>query len=473
MKFSSKISLLLICLTFANLAWANEKMDSAIINFVQSKAMKDARVGVCVLDIKENKMLSSVNKDSLIIPASVTKTISSATALKTWTPEYKFKTEVSIDGIVNFGTLDGNLIIKAGLDPTLESRHFAENYSFVTQCVEAIKYAGIQKIKGKIIIDSDIYPDPTIPSRWDDSDIAEEYGAGAHALNYADNLCSIIVDLSGRKARIIDTIPHQRRLRIDNRMSISKDRKARRYPSAFRKKNSCKLTLKGDLRRQEMPIEVFTTTPDPADALSCDLEDILSFEGITVEGKKMKRGLVSQHLLTYESPELKDIVASLLERSDNMFAEAVLRTLGFDEEGVTSRQNAIDNEYRILTEWGVDTTGQILYDGSGLSRSNHYSPAFLASILRTCQVDESLNGIFPTLFPKVGMEGTVKKLLKDTPLEGKLVLKSGSMTRVQCYAGYYPLEDPQYVVVMMTNGFKCDHETLKKQIEQLFLELFI
>lgn len=473
MKFSAKISLLILCLTFANLSWANEKMDKAIMNFVESKALKDARVGVCVMDIKENKILSSVNKDSLIIPASVTKTISSASALKTMTPSYKFKTEVSIDGIVNFGTLDGNLIIKAGLDPTLESRHFAEDYSFVTQCVQAIKYAGIQKIKGKIIVDSDIYPEPTIPSRWDDSDIAEEYGAGAHALNYADNLCSIIVDLSGRKAHIIDTIPHQRRLRIDNKMSISSNRKARRYPSAYRKKNSCKLTLKGELRRQEMPIEVYTTTPDPSDALCCDLEDILMFEGITVEGKKMKRGIVSQHLLTYESPELKDIVASLLERSDNMFAEAVLRTIGFDNEGVTSRQNAINNEYKILTEWGVDTTGQILYDGSGLSRSNRYSAAFLAQILRTAQVDDDLNGIFPTLFPKVGMEGTVKKLLKETPLEGKLVLKSGSMTRVQCYAGYYPLENPEYVVVMMANGFKCDYELLKKQIEQLFLELFI
>lgn len=54
-----------------------------------------------------------------------------------------------------------------------------------------------------------------------------------------------------------------------------------------------------------------------------------------------------------------------------------------------------------------------------------------------------------------------------------MALKSGSMTGVQCYAGYYPAEHPQYAVVMMTNKFRCTHDALKKAIETLFEGMFV
>ena len=81
---------------------------------------------------------------------------------------------------------------------------------------------------------------------------------------------------------------------------------------------------------------------------------------------------------------------------------------------------------------------------------------------------------YVSLFPKVGVDGTVKKLLCGTPLEGRLVLKSGSMKGVYCYAGYLIGDSglPTHTVVIMINGFTCSRAAVKKGIESFLLDRF-
>lgn len=44
---------------------------------------------------------------------------------------------------------------------------------------------------------------------------------------------------------------------------------------------------------------------------------------------------------------------------------------------------------------------------------------------------------FMSSLPLSGINGTVKKFLNNTRLQGKMRIKSGSMTGVRSYAGYY------------------------------------
>ena len=113
-----------------------------------------------------------------------------------------------------------------------------------------------------------------------------------------------------------------------------------------------------------------------------------------------------------------------------------------------------------------------LYDGSGLSRTNRMTPLFLASVLRSAALDWQTGDLFPTLLPRCGVDGTVRNLLKGTCLSGNIALKSGSMTGVRCYAGYYPAERPRYSVVLLTNNFHCTYEQLKSSIERLMVGMF-
>ena len=85
----------------------------------------------------------------------------------------------------------------------------------------------------------------------------------------------------------------------------------------------------------------------------------------------------------------------------------------------------------------------------------------------------SVGRSYVSLFPRAGCEGTVKRLLKGTPLEGRLVLKSGSMNKVQSYAGYLLDDDGRttHVVVFMANGFK-DRANLKLRLEKFLVNFF-
>lgn len=471
MKYISKLAhIAALCILCSANIFASGSFDKAITKFCQSNAMRKAQVGICVIDLKSGEIVGENDMNETITPASVMKIVTSATALKTLSEAYHFQTDVNYDGYIDHnGVLHGNLIIKGGVDPTMDSRHFPDQESFVTACINEIKRIGLTKIEGKIIIDESIAPDPAVPMQWDDADVVEYYGAGVHAINYLDNEFSLVVDLSGRTAAVIDTIPHLSELKIVNNVTIG----GKAYsPSLSRKKNSNTLYMGGNVRRQSDPIELWTTMPHPADALYNDMVETLTYEGITVENKTIDNRGVSYPLYTHMSPALPDIIKSLLTRSDNMYAEAVLRALALNDTTLATREMAVNCERRILEDWGIDTQAVTIYDGSGLSRANSITPVFLAKVLAQMANDKAYGNLFPSLFPVAGKDGTVKKLLKGSSLQGKMALKSGSMTGVRCYAGYYPAEHPEYAVVLMTNKFRCTYDAMKKAIETLFEGMF-
>lgn len=157
-------------------------------------------------------------------------------------------------------------------------------------------------------------------------------------------------------------------------------------------------------------------------------------------------------------------------RSDNMFAEAMLRSLapGEDIDGAVAR------EKQLLQRLGTDPRDVIINDGSGLARDNRVSPRFMADMLqamaRTPRAADYIG-----FFPKAGEEGTVRKVLKDTPLAGKLVLKSGSVRGVQCYAGYKLGDsgEPTHAVVIMVNRFTCPRAKVVAEAEKFLSETFL
>lgn len=451
------------------------QMDSAIAKFTKSSAMAKANIGICIMDLRTGETLASYKPQTKLIPASIMKIVTSAAGLKYLSPNFKFRTFLEYSGdIDNDGTLRGDLIIEGGTDPTLGSQYFNERETFIDAAVETVKSWGIRAIEGTIRTKESIRIDQAIPSNWMNSDITEYYGAGIYSINYNDNLFSLIIDSSGSKVTVADTIPHLASLKIDNQMRRGTQRKGRYSPIVSRKRNSSTLTLSGTIRRMNDPIELVTTMPHPAEGLCFDLKQTLEAEGILVAGSSMHLDDNSEtfRMLSYESPALPEIIHSLLCRSDNMYAEAVFRMLGQRLGGGTSTDNGSNAVQTILRQWNINPDGMDIYDGSGLGRANHITPQFLATVLRSAARDWNINDIFPSLLPKAGKEGTVKSLLADSPLAGNIALKSGSMNGVKCYAGYYPAVEPKYAVVLMVNGYRCNYDDLTQEIEQLFIGLF-
>lgn len=149
----------------------------------------------------------------------------------------------------------------------------------------------------------------------------------------------------------------------------------------------------------------------------------------------------------YYSPELKEVGRSLMVRSDNQMAEGTLRLMA----PAQSRDAAIKAESTILASRGADLRNVRIADGSGLSRHNAISPRQLGEILRIMVGNRDYVGCYA----RVGLDGTVKSLMKGVLGRENFLLKSGSMTGVMCYAGYRldpEKKEPTHVIVVMVNN---------------------
>ncbi|MGM9841667.1 MAG: D-alanyl-D-alanine carboxypeptidase/D-alanyl-D-alanine-endopeptidase [Candidatus Limisoma sp.] len=463
------IILFLVVAVSAALAVDFSGSKDAIKRFCSAPGMTRAHVGFCVMDLETGEMKVAYCERDSFIPASVTKLVTSATTMKAQPEGFSFITTVACRGSIDDnGTLKGDLVVRASLDPTVESRFFKEHPSFIAGCLRAVKRCGIKKIEGRVVVDNTIYRENPVPDAWEDPDVAEDYGAGLFAMNYADNQALIKYDSTADSFRLLDVTPKCAFGALDNRVRVVAAKSVLKL-RFFRKKNSETLRISGSMSRRTKPHTYRTTMSDAHSAFVNALTDSLTAHGVEVVGREHERHHHEETIMFYSSPMLDDIVRSLLYRSDNMYAEAVLRgnSVGFDK--TITRKHSLKKERHILKEWDVDLSHVNLYDGSGLSRSNHFTPVFLASTLRAAYLDPKLGERYSALLPVCGRDGTVRRLLKDTRLDGRIALKSGSMNAVQSYAGYFPADEPRYAVVLMANKFTCSHSDIRKLIETLLL----
>ena len=211
------------------------------------------------------------------------------------------------------------------------------------------------------------------------------------------------------------------------------------------------------------------SVPDPSAVFKCELASKLSAAGIAVGTEQHAKNGAETLLYAHKSPSYSEIMHSLMVRSDNMFAEGMLRSIMPAE----TRHNAIKREKELWSERGIDARNTIINDGSGLTRANRISARFIGDVLEY-MANSPYASTYTSFFPRVGKEGTVKSFLEKTPLVGALALKTGSVSSVQAYAGYKLDSDgtPTHVVVILVNGFFCPRKQVREASENLLLDFF-
>lgn len=209
---------------------------------------------------------------------------------------------------------------------------------------------------------------------------------------------------------------------------------------------------------------------NPSSAFISQLTSALKRDGITVEGGSYSDHKKGKPVLDHASPTIDEIMRSCMKRSDNLYAEALLRTFAMLKDKPADTKEGAGLEMDHWKAKGADMEYVWIVDGSGLSRYNRLTAKFLADVL----VKMAWNADYASFFPLAGQEGTLSSFLKGTRLEGYIAMKTGSMSGVQCYAGYM-LDDnyaPTHVVVIMINDFKGARSAVKKAAETMLLETF-
>lgn len=415
------------------------------------KGIDPAKVGILITDLKEDTVILDHNSTKWLVPASVMKSVTSATVLSTTSPDARLTTTVLAEGKLKDDCLDGNLIVVVTGDPTVESRHFPGNLGFADSIAVTLDRLGIKRITGRVEIDDTGFKDAGIPSGWLDEDVLWTYGTGLYGANYKDNAVRLTVP-SGK------TEPYTPDVSV-------KYQKGKGKVNVKRQRGSSVFTVTG--RVPKGGVHDTYANPNPASAMLHEITATLSNHDIALDNKKIRRGGEVDTIYCHTSPTVGEILRSLMVRSDNMMAEGMLRTLAPGE----SRADAIEREREILTAEGMPTSGLVIEDGSGLSRNDRLSPRFLTDLYRF-MLSTPAGTDYVGLFPVAGHDGTMRAFLKDTELDGRVAMKTGSMRGVQCFGGYMLDADgtPACSIVVLVNGFTCERYRVKNAIADMLLE---
>ena len=456
---------------------------SEVINtFVNSKALKDGTFSFKAIDCETGKALYAHRSNKEMKPASVTKLLTTATALRLLTPTFQYKTTLAYSGTLKDGVLMGDLYIVGSGDPSLGTAYIKQA-SFSDQWVKAVRAAGIKQIKGRVIADESAFDSQGVSLYWSGDDYGNYYAAGSYGLNVFDNAYTLFLRSGNSRLRpwVVSTKPEGLDIQFANYLVAAPY--VRDSIHIFGFPNAKTRNIYGVVPTNRKLITCKGDIPEPALFLAKYVRSALQKSGVSVqkeascfrllrEDKVWKKpSLVTIH--THLSPPLSEIVKTTNHKSHNLFADALLKTVGKQSKesfppGISSYGKGIKTVCQYWEKQGINTENVSLYDGSGLSGSTVMTADFICNLLRSMYKDKAFRASLPT----AGKTGTVAYFMDGTPLAGKAWLKSGSLSRVRAYAGYVNWRGKTYAVSIIANNYAGKAKEMTSEMERLFLRLF-
>jgi D-alanyl-D-alanine carboxypeptidase/D-alanyl-D-alanine-endopeptidase (penicillin-binding protein 4) len=452
--------------------------------FSADAALSNAVMSICAVDVNSGEVLLQTEPQLSVTPASVLKLLTTATAFEVFGNNYRFVTLVSTDGEISGRTLNGNLIVTGGGDPTLGSAYFnaeSNKKAFLEQWSQLIKQAGIDTINGDIIANPHIYNDLDVPQTWIWEDLGNYFGAAAKGLSIYDNTFKINFNTEnalGSLTTITGVDPFIPELKIENQVIAANDSRDRAY--VFGSPFDAYRIVKGTLPAGRKSYSIKASVPDPALLLAHEFYQQLSADGLVLNGiytVENNFGTINIEALDtvfeWQSPALSEIVKQLNYESINLFAEHLCKHLGLELKSEGSTKAGCEAIKEFWTERNIDTRFMFLADGSGLSRSNAITSKTLVDVLRYMHQNSFFFNDFLSSIPLTGIEGTQRYYFTNSVLKGKVHSKSGSMTRVRSFAGYMTtLHGTEIAYAVMVNNFDAGSFEMAHKLESLLEQMY-
>lgn len=435
--------IVLLCLLICLHLLAGAQTPAPVKWLLQAPYMRGASFSLVVKDVQEGRTVYSYDTDRLQSPASVLKTVATATALEILGEDYRYPTTLEYDGILENGTLEGNLYIKGSGDPSLGSSHFAPGQNkFLSTWIAALQKAGIKHITGSVISDESIFDTEGVSIKWLREDMGNYYAPGSYGISIFDNMykLSLQTGAAGTRPVLKGTEPDIPFIRFKNYLKaapVSSDSAYIigaplddvRYLYGVLPANREAYVLKGDI-------------PDPALYLARYLTDQLQQKGIRVDGSpscyrieveenRWKKGERKEIVTTY-SPTLREIASICNHVSHNLYADALVKTVGLQykprrNEMISSFGRGVQVVKEYWEKKGLDVFPLRMNDGSGLAPADKVSAGFMGELLVYMATESAVSDAFIASLPQAGIEGSVRNFLKGSKLQGKAHLKAGAL----------------------------------------------
>jgi D-alanyl-D-alanine carboxypeptidase/D-alanyl-D-alanine-endopeptidase (penicillin-binding protein 4) len=443
---------------------------------------------------QSGRVLFNRNGDRLSVPASNTKLVVAASAAVLLPPDFRVRTSVYANGTVTNGVLQGDLVLYGRGDPTWSERCYATDtlapgacdstWTAMDAIADSLRARGIRRITGRVVGDGS-YFEPTITHwNWGSFDLNWWYAAPVSALGFHDNS----VDFEITPGAAVDqppTItwnPELHLFTFENRARTGPaDSGSSIGDNFYRHPGTLDIWAEGTVALGRSPwIESFAL-PDPNLYAARALAASLQRKGVAVEGptasttdSMLFRGLrcCGNPIVEYRGRPLADIIFPILNTRQNWFAVMLLKIVGREVGDTGSWGRGLEIEKRFLVDSvKIDSTAFALDDGSGLSAGNLVSPHAFVQLL-TYMYRHPKRAAFLAALPRAQQRGSLLRRYAGTPLEGRVLAKTGSIFRVNTLSGYVERADGKVITFsIQANGHTVPTRQMLQQIDSLVVQL--
>jgi len=435
---------------------------SAAFNRLQADSQcRYASLSLTVLDAKTGEQVFAASPNMGLATASTLKTITSITAFNVLGADFRYQTQLGYNGeIAADGTLNGDIIIKGAGDPTLGSWRYEQTKEahVLALMADALKTAGIKKINGRIIGDDSVFGTQSIPEGWIWQDIGNYYGAGTSGLCWRENQFDIKLRTGavGNPIGVSYTVPNVSYLTFKSEL-VNGPAGSGDNAYAFLPVGSKVMYLRGSYAIDKDKKSISAATPDAAYDAALRLSDTLKKLGIgvgfdpesvaTLTAKGLKAPLITKNLAAISSPPLSRIIYWLNQKSINLYAEQLLKTIAWKQGRKPTTANGVEEVQKFWQARGIDANSMNTYDGSGLSPGDRVSTNTMARILQSAKKESW----FPDFY-------------ESLPVYNDMKMKSGTINAVLCYAGYQTHNGRELCFSIMINNFSGSSRWIKEKM---------
>ena len=409
----------------------NDDLGSALTQHTRS-----GRWGVIVVSLTRGDTLFRASPDVMMQPASTMKMYTSVLALDRFGADYQFKTSVLRESQVGpDGTLEGNLYLRGGGDPSLSPRFWGTTNP-MDSLARLVAAAGIRRIHGDVVGDASAFDPQLVPEGWLSRYLGAAYAARVSALSLNENLVWVVVQTDGKNAVVTldpatTTIPVQSTVRV---VGGSRGR-----ISAVRQKDGS-ILVRGTIGRSAPPQRYSLVADDPASFTTGALRAALEKAGVVIDGRVTLGSTPSNatEVASVLSPPLANIIADMNRESINLYAELLFRDAAHaaapDQAG--SAATGLATLRSLLSEKvGARPQDVQVSDGSGLSVLDRVTPRSMVELLSFAH-QAPWGATFHASLPLEGESGTLRLRARATPARGNLHAKTGTTNTVASLGGY-------------------------------------
>ena len=419
----------------ANAAPVNTTLSPKVQQALKTNKLQNDALSLVLIPLTGPGIPTVFNADVSMNPASTMKLVTTYAALEMLGPTHQWKTEFYTDGTLNNGILQGNLYLKGGGDPKL-------NMEKLWLLMRDLRANGVQQVTGDLVLDRNFFEQPQLPAFNDDgNDKNKPFLVKPDSLMVNLKALRFVARNDGGKV-LISVEPPIASIKIDNQVKAINTKQCTgdvRYNPVPQADGSVLVTVSGQLA-DGCNSQTYLSLLDHATYTAGAVRAIWKELGGSIQGQDRQASVPKNAKLLARafSPDLAEIIRDINKYSNNTMAQQLFLSLGAQFRNDADGDDAKAAQ-RVVRQWlakkGITAPHLVMENGSGLSRAERVSAREMAQMLQAAW-KSPYAAEFISSMPIAGKDGTMRKRLKTTAMNGQAHIKTGTLNTVRAISGF-------------------------------------